>query len=210
MYKIVLFRNKKLKKVIRTYKSYQGASTKFKKLIDNNNIKFPKQFENGKKYKYELVLLCPKNQKKLFDVDEYGRNVEVDLDDSEFSICEKREYFEEEVIRSYDRGVNFTYDLLLKYVKRFPGVLSFVALNNKVLFQAEDHMELFLLKTMEDADRLISILQDDLMSSKKHSICVPDYSKVQRKELYDMLEEKGYDRGLLYRQVINYPRQKYN
>jgi len=98
----------------------------------------------------------------------------------------------------------------LKYVQKFKGVLSFVGINNKVLFQADDHMELFLLKTIEDADRLIRVLQDDLMSSKKHSICVPDYSKVQRKELYKMLEEQGYSRNLLYRQVINYPRRKYN
>ena len=206
MYKIVLFRNKKLKKVIRTYKTYKGASFKFKKLIDNNNIKFPKEYENGKKYKYELVLLCPRNQKKLFDIDEFGRNVEIELIDSTFSICEKENYFEPEVIRSYDRGVNFTYELLLKYIKRFSGVLSFVAINNKVLFQADDHIELFLLKTMEDSDRLIKTIQDDLMASKKHSICVPDYSKVQRKELYNMLEEKGYSKKLLYRQVINHPR----
>ena len=210
MYKIVLFRNKKLKKVIRTYRSYKGASSKVKNLIDNNNIKFPKEFENGERYKYEIVLLCPKNSKKLFDMDEYGRNVEVSLDDDYFSICEKRDYFEEEVIRSYDRGVNFSYNLLLKYVQRFSGVLSFVVINNKVLFQADDHIELFLLKTMSDSDRLIRILQEDLMGSKKHSICVPDYSKVQRKELYDMLEERGYDRNLLYRQVINYPRRKRN
>ena len=47
MYKIALFRNKKLKKIIRTYRTYKGASSKFKKLIYNNNIKFPKEFENG-------------------------------------------------------------------------------------------------------------------------------------------------------------------
>ena len=210
MYKIALFRNKKLKKIIRTYRTYKVASSKFKKLIDNNNIKFPKEFENGEKYKYEIVLLCPKNEMIIFDVDDYGRNVEVGLEDDYLSICEKRTYYEEEVIRSYDRGVNFTYNLLLRYVQKFPGVLSFVGINNKVLFQADDHIELFLLKTIEDADRLIRVLQEDLMGSKKHSICVPDYSKVQRKELYKMLEEHGYSKNLLYRQVINYPRRKYN
>lgn len=48
MHKIVLFKNKKLKKVFSTYKEYNRCNTKFKELLkDNKSVEFYIDHANG-------------------------------------------------------------------------------------------------------------------------------------------------------------------
>ena len=54
---IVLFKNKKKKKIIKGYVTSKNANLKYKKLIENNNIPFEVLYENGSKCKYEIALL---------------------------------------------------------------------------------------------------------------------------------------------------------
>ena len=74
-------------------------------------------------------------------------------------------------------------------------------LNNKLIVQNEDDFSLFSLNTVSDALRFIDIIEFELMDAgRMDCLFVRDTSTVQRKQLYDLLERKGYDRGFLRKQ----------
>jgi hypothetical protein len=91
-------------------------------------------------------------------------------------------------------------DFLSTYLnsKDFKQVFT---LNNKLIVQNEDYFNLFSLKTVSDALRLIDIVEFEIMDAgRMDCLFVRDTNTVQRKQLYDMLERKGYDRTFLRKQ----------
>ena len=55
-------------------------------------------------------------------------------------------------------------------------------------------------KNLNDADRLFEILKQDLLKKKKTNFMfVKDITTYQRKQLYDLLESKGFNRRELFR-----------
>jgi hypothetical protein len=77
-------------------------------------------------------------------------------------------------------------------------------LKNKVVVQDDDIFDLFSLKNEEDADRFLKILQQSSVGGKM--IIVRDISSPQRKYLYDILVEKGFDKKFLYTSYTTYPK----
>ena len=98
-YLIVLFKNKKKKKIINKFKTHKRAKDFFDKLIsESDNVLFSKEYENGVKSKYELALLENMSSSLLpiFLKDELGRNIKVNLDDSNYKITKIENYYEVE------------------------------------------------------------------------------------------------------------------
>lgn len=204
MHKIVLFKNKKLKKVFSTYKEYNRCNTKFKELLkDNKSVEFYIDHANGNDVNYELAIICPKKETFIFQKDEYGRNFETVLDSDKFSICKIEPYYIEETIRLYDRNTTVTFNQIYDELSKIKDLFSLTVLNNKIVKQVESEFELFVLKNQNNAERFKDLICNKLISNGNACICVSDTSIVNRKMLYDKLTDMGYDKTFLYRKTVN-------
>ena len=88
-YLIVLFKNKTKKKIINKFKTYKKAIEFYNNLLyKSNDVLFPVNYENGLQCDYEIALLERNigTSNTLFNKDEFGRQVRVELDDSDFRI----------------------------------------------------------------------------------------------------------------------------
>jgi hypothetical protein len=80
------------------------------------------------------------------------------------------------------------------------GVGQIFTLNNKLFVQVDDEIFLFGNKNIKDATRLFEIVREDVLKKKKTNfLFVRDVTTSQRKNLYKILEEKGYKRTELFR-----------
>ena len=200
---IVLFKNKKKRKIINKFKTLKRAKKYFDSMIkENKDVVFCKEYENGSPCKYEIALLerGSKKQSDYFIKDEIGRQIKVELDDSEFIITRIEPYCVPDTILDYQTKKKISVnDLIQKYIPK--DSLSMVSkLNNKLVVQNDDEYFLFTLKNSDDANRLIDNMYD-LVNTKKRTnvILVKDYSTVQRKYLYEILEDKGFPKSYLFR-----------
>ena len=74
-------------------------------------------------------------------------------------------------------------------------------LNNKVIIQKDDVFNVFSLKTVSDALRLLTVIELEFLNKGRYDcLFVTDNSTVQRKQLYNLLENAGYGRDFLRKQ----------
>lgn len=208
-YLIVLFKNKQKKKIINKFKTHKRAKNFFDKLIsESNNVIFSKQYENGIKSKYELAVLERMSGaiSPIYLKDELGRNIKVELDDSDYQISKIEEYHEEELIVDYSTSNRITtMEFIVRYLNP-PGFKLVSKLNNKVVVQNDDKINLFTLKNDEDSFRFIDCLINYFKENKKFDcIFVKDYSTAQRKYLYNILVNYGFPKDYLFRQSTTHP-----
>jgi hypothetical protein len=208
-YLVVLFKNKKKKRIINKFKTQKRADTFFKSLMDNsNNVLFSKQYENGVKSKYELALVERNSNKSspLYIRDDLGRNVKVDLDDSNYKIVKIEKYNMDEYILDYTTSLRLTAEQLIKKYLSPSGLKLVYKLNNKIIVQNDDKFNLFTLKNDDDSDRFIDSIGDYFRELKRiDCIFIKDYSTQQRKELYDILIKNGFSKEYLFRHSTTHP-----
>jgi hypothetical protein len=77
-------------------------------------------------------------------------------------------------------------------------------LNNKIIVQKDETISLYSLKNEDDANRILEIITNEKI---KPYIISYDISIEQRKYLYSLLEERGYDKQMLYRKFTTHPRE---
>ena len=213
-YIIVLFKNKKKKKIIKGYATEKNANLKFDSLIKDNNIPFEVLYENSERSKYEIALLSRNDdyQIPLFKMDEVGRNNSIHMsDESEYVIKRIDDYKIEEMIYDWQRECRITFfDLISTYLpKKTIKVVS--KLHNKIVIQNDDDFKLFSLKNEEDSERLLQTLESYFISnSRTDSLFVRDESTVNRKWMYNVLEKQGFNRKKLYRQKTTFSKRTYN
>ncbi len=168
---------------------------------------FEIQTQNGKTCVYEVALLERKSS-KLFPVytkDEFGRNVKLDFEDEDYDITKISTYNEPEKILDYQtkQKINFN-TFFYKYLPK-DGIKLVSKLNNKIIVQNDDTISLFVLKTDSDAFRFLDALAKRFIKNKRgDAMFVNDSSSPQKKELYRLLESKGYDKSFLYRKETTY------
>ena len=89
-YIVVLFKNKKKRKIIKRYLTEKNAVDSFKELVNKNQkILFDKKIENATPVDYHIGLLTNQSsvQNTLYFVDDLGRNHVANLQDkTEFTI----------------------------------------------------------------------------------------------------------------------------
>jgi hypothetical protein len=88
-FRIILFKNKSQKKVIKKFITRKKGDEFFDKLIkESNEVIFEKQYENGYYSEYEIAYIekTPKNHTPIYLKDDYGRQVKINLDDNEYTI----------------------------------------------------------------------------------------------------------------------------
>jgi hypothetical protein len=211
-YLVVLFKNKEKKKIINKFKTEKKAISFYNKLIEESDkVIFNKEMENGKPSYYEIGLLQSKIQSivPLFIKDEIGRQIKVELDDTDYKITKIQKYNIEELILDCSNNKKITsQQFISKYLNR-PGLKMLSKLNNKIVLQNEDKINLFTFKSIDDSDRFIDVLIDKFNNDgKKDCLFIKDFSTIQRKYLYALLVDQGFSKHYLQRYSTTFPSKK--
>lgn len=201
-YLIVLFKNKKKKKIIKSYNKKNLAESFFNDLLKNNsNIVFDKKIENATEVDYQIGLLSKKDKTSMniFFIDGFGRNVLAELENEDYVFIKISNYKIEEKLFDWQQQKKISFsDFIRIYCK---GELkSIYTLNNKICVQKDQEVSVFSLKDNEESYRFLVVLQTFYYENNRNdAIFTKDISTAQRKWIYNVLEEKGFDKKRLYR-----------
>jgi hypothetical protein len=211
-FQIVLFKNKTKKKIINKFQTYKKSIEVYENLLKkSNSVIFEKQFENGVECNYELAILEKSSDSMIpiFIKDEFGRQSKVSLEDDDYIISKINNYKIPDLILDYSTNKKISVEQLIK--KYLPkNEMSMVSsLNNKIIIQKDDDYKLFTLKTIEDSSRLMDSLFNYFISeNRSDTIFVKDHSTIQRKYLYEILEQKGFPKSYLFRHSTTHVSKK--
>jgi hypothetical protein len=207
-YLIVIFKNNIKSKLINKFITEDKAVNYFKGLKKKmESVIFPVEFKNGKSVKLELALLTNKPTKNnLFLKDDIGRQIKINLSDENFTIKEILKYKEEEKFLEVRKNKKLdSLEFLEKFLNK-TGIKMLSKLNNKVILQNDDKVDLFTFKNIKESERFLDCLQNYLFeNNKKDCIIVKDVSITQRKYLYEILVNKGFNKKYLFRQSTTHP-----
>jgi hypothetical protein len=211
-YIIILFKNKERYKIIKKYKTYKNALPFFNsKVSESNNVVFDVQTENGRNVNYEIALL-ERTSEKLFPIyrtDEMGRNIAVELNDPNYAILKIEKYNIPEKVFHISKKQKISSEKLINNYLRGDSLKLVSKLNNKIIIQDEDIYNLFSLKSIYDADRfLINLEKHMITNNKSNCLIVRDSSKEQKKYLYEILTNLGYNKSMLYRTSTTHLKDK--
>lgn len=202
-YLIVLFKNRKKRKIIKSYVNKNTALDKFNNLVSKNEeILFEKLIENATPCNYEIAILTnqTKIQESLFLTDDMGRNNPVNLENSEYVFLNIKKYKIEETIFDWQKQTKIKFKELINIYCSNNNLKSIFTLNNKLCIQIDEDVFLFSLKDINESDRLIEVIQGYFIQNlRTDAIFVKDVSIAQRKWLYGIMEKKGFDKRRLYR-----------
>jgi len=211
-YIVVLFKNKKRKKIIKSFVRKNIAELYFKKLCEQSDkVKFNVEVENSLDVTYEVGLLCKNidTQFQLFSQDDIGRNIRVNLEDSDLQIIKIHRYRVPEKLHDWSTNKRITYDEFFKKHFTNKELKNVFTVNNKIIVQRDEQTSVYSLKNIEESKRLLMLLQDECVSLKRaDAIFVKDMDTIQRKYLYDHLEKLGIDKKRLYRQSTTFSERK--
>jgi len=209
-YLVVLFKNKRRKKIIKKFITFEKSKKFFqKKLAESESVEFEVLYENGKECKYEIgiVELSDKQLVPVYMTDEFGRNVKVKLEDQGMTLFEISKYKKEELIFDLQKNEKISFEQFIKSYLRGDEIRMVFSLNNKVVVQQNDKFYLFSLKNHSESIRFIDCLTAfHVRMRKTNCIFVKDISKPQRKYLINLLHENGFDKKILYRKTTTFPR----
>jgi len=206
MFHVVIFKNNKKKKKLKSFVRENLAVNYFNKLVeDSDKIVFTKKFESGYECKFNIALISDKfNEDNIYYTDEFGRNKVINskIDDSNY-IHKISTYNYEEDIFDVQKDKRITLSEFEKTYLSKDKIYMVSKLKNKFILQEDDNYKLFSLKNEYDADRLLNLLQEIKTGSKL--IIVKDISSPQRKYLYNLLVERGFNKKFLYTSYTTYP-----
>lgn len=204
---VILFKNNKKRKILKSFiREHIALEYYKKKLKESSEIIFNKEYENGSKCKYNLALTSKTCEfEQLYYTDEIGRNISINPKISDNLYIKKIDMFnKEEKLYDVQENKKITFN---KFVKKYldkDKTIMLSKLNNKVVVQEDDNYSLFSLKTEGDCERFLRIVESKV--EKKNFIIVRDFTSPQRKYLYDLLVEKGFDIDFLYRTSTTHPK----
>lgn len=210
-YIIVLFKNRKKRRILNEFIKEKNALDFFEReMRKSDKIVFRKEFECGRPCNYELGLLKRKDEKDgpIYIKDEMGRNLKLQVDDSDMQLIRIKKYNKEELLFDLqtNKRIRF-YDFLNEYLDR-DSVNLVSGLNHKIVVQNDANISLFSLKTQKECERFLSTLTDFSIKNNLLNLVVKDINTLHRKYLYSLLEEKGFDKRILYKQSTTHPGSK--
>ena len=211
-YIVVLFKNKKKKRIIKKFITFSRAKQFYEKLIkESNEVLFEIKVEAGEECNYELgiVEMSSKQLVPVYMTDEFGRNIKVKLDEDGMTLFKIQPYKKEETIYDIKEGKKITMSDLMKRYMKGDGLKMISVLNNKIVLQEDEKIHLFTLKSESESSRFIDSMSLHFFKIKRGDcLFVKDYSTAQRKSLYSLLESNGIDKKILYRKFTTLPRSK--
>jgi hypothetical protein len=211
-YLVVLFKNKKKKKIIKKFITFNRAKLFYDNLVnESQEVIFNVEVESGKECRYEigLVEMSGKQLVPVYMTDEFGRSIKVKLDDEGMTLFQISQYKKEELIYDVKESKKITVNELIKKYLRGDGMKMVSVLNNKVVVQQEEKFHLFTLKNEQESSRFVDCLSLHFFKIKRGDcLFVKDYSSAQRKYLYGILESNGFSKRVLYRKFTSSPQSK--
>jgi protease II len=211
-YLVVLFKNKKKKRIIKKFITFSRAKQFYDKLIEESNeVLFDVKVEAGKESKYELgiIEMSAKQLIPVYMTDEFGRNIKVKLDEDGMTLFKIQPYKKEETIYDIKDQKKITTQTLIKKYLKGDGLKMISSLNNKIVVQEDEKIHLFTLKSESESSRFLDSLSSYFFKIKRGDcLFVKDYSTAQRKSLYKLLESAGIDKKILYRKFTTLPQSK--
>jgi len=206
-YLIVLFKNKKRKKIINKFKTLDRAKLFFqKKIEESNSVVFEKSVENASPCDYELGLLSSSIEdfESYFIKDSLGRQIKVDID-SGYKVIDLKPFKVPESLYDVNLKTKITFEKFMNLYLKDKSIKLLSKLNNKVVLQNDSDVKLFSLKNEIESNRFLKELNDYLISENRMDcIIVNDTSKSQKKYLYDILSDMGLEKKLLYRRTTTF------
>ena len=123
---------------------------------------------------------------------------------SNYNIIKMLPYWKEEKIYDHTTKNKISFDSLIEsYLSPYliDNFKQIFTLNNKLIVQKDDIFNLFSLKTVSDAVRLLKLIELEFLSVGRYDcLFVTDTNTIQRKQLYDILVNVGYNRSFLRKQ----------
>ena len=211
-YIVVLFKNKKKKRIIKKFITFARAKTYYEKLLkESNEVLFEVRFEGGKESNYELGLIemSSKQLVPVYMTDEFGRNVKVKLDEDGMTLFKINPFKKEEFLYDINKNKRITTSEFIKNYLKGNGLKMISVLNNKIVLQEDEVINLFTLKSESESLRFIDCLSNHFFKVKRGDcLFIKDSSTVQRKYLYSLLEANGVDKKILYRKFTTLPQSE--
>jgi len=211
-YIVVLFKNKKKKRIIKKFITFSRAKQFYEKLIkESNDVLFEIRVEGGKECNYEIgiVEMSSKQLVPVYMTDEFGRSIKVKLDEDGMTLFKIQPYKKEETIYDIKERKKITMSDLIKRYMKGDGLKMLSVLNNKIVLQEDEKIHLFTLKSESESSRFIDCMSLHFFKIKRGDcLFVKDYSTAQRKYLYSLLESNGIDKKILYRKFTTLPQSK--
>jgi len=211
-YIVVLFKNKKKKRIIKKFITFSRAKQFYDKLVqESNEVLFEIKVEGGSECVYEIgiVEMSSKQLVPVYMTDEFGRNVKVKLDEDGMTLFKIQPYKKEETVFDIRTGKKITMSDLIKKYLRGDGLKMISVLNNKIVLQEDEKIHLFTLKSESESSRFVDCMSLHFFKIKRGDcLFVKDYSTAQRKYLYSLLESNGIDKKILYRKFTTLPPSK--
>jgi hypothetical protein len=211
-YIVVLFKNKKKKRIIKKFITFSRAKQFYDKLVqESNDVLFEIRVEGGSECSYEIgiVEMSSKQLVPVYMTDEFGRNVKVKLDEDGMTLFKIQPYKKEETVFDIRTGKKITMSDLIKKYLRGDGLKMISVLNNKIVLQEDEKIHLFTLKSESESSRFVDCMSLHFFKIKRGDcLFVKDYSTAQRKYLYSLLESNGIDKKILYRKFTTLPPSK--
>jgi len=208
-YLVVLFKDKKRKRIIKKFITHKKAKLFYDGLIKNSDeVIFNTEIENGKLCKYELgiVEMSSKQLIPVYITDEYGRYVKVKLEDDGMTLFQIAPYKKEETIYDIEKKKKITTQQFISNYLKGTGMKMVSSLNNKIIVQEEEKVLLFTTKSESESQRFIDCISNHFFKTKRGDcLFVKDNSIPQKKYLYDLLESKGISKKILYRKFTFLP-----
>jgi hypothetical protein len=206
-YLVVLFKNKKRKKIINKFVTFSRAKQYYDKLLkESNDVIFNVEIENGVDARYELGLIELSDNQLIpvYMTDEYGRSSKVKLEGDGMTLFNIGYYKKEEKIYDLTKNKKITTQQLIKSYLKGDGLKMISSLNNKIIVQEDEKINLFTLKSEFESLRFIDSLSSYFFKIKRGDcLFVKDHSSAQRKYLFSMLESYGIDKKILYRKFTS-------
>jgi hypothetical protein len=211
-YVVVLFKNKKKKKIIKKFITFSRAKQFYDKLIEESNeVLFEVKVEGGYECRYEvgIVEMSSKQLIPVYMTDEYGRNIKVKLDEDGMTLFKINTYKKEETIYDIREQKKISTQTFIKKYLKGDGLKMISVLNNKIVLQEDEKIHLFTLKSESESSRFVDNLSSYFFKIKRGDcLFIKDYSTAQRKSLYSLLESAGIDKKILYRKFTTLPQSK--
>jgi hypothetical protein len=207
-YLVVLFKNKIKKRIIKKFITFRKAKEFFNNYkLNSDNTLFPIEIENTEQAKYELGIVEVSGDKlvPIYLTDEFGRNIRVKLEDESMFLFEIVPFYIEESFFDYQKKTKIDSKVFIRNYLSGDGLKMISTLNNKVIVQNDEKVFLFSFKNTNESYRFADFLTQFMITHKrKDCLIVKDSSKAQKKYLYNLLEDKGFDKKYLYRNETTY------
>jgi hypothetical protein len=211
VFQIILFKNNKKKKIFKSFKTKKNANSYFEsKMKKSNRVKFKTLVENGVDVDMRLAIVSNTSNNdysQIYYTDELGRQIIVNPKIGENLYIQKiSQYNEEELVYDIKENQKIDIDFFIKKYLSEKELYMLSKLNNKLIVQKNENIQLFSFKNENDVGRFVESLTNSM--DKINFIYVSDISSAQKKYLYKLLEESGFDKQMLYRKSTTHPKQR--